>query len=109
MIWSIAIIMHTKGKGIHVEFRNQSPTFYLRRQSFEQVSYLFMLPKSLEKQSCCRLSSTLFSTGVRLGCVRDTTVRNGTCVQDMDSTRETRDRHWLCLKACRGSPGGEEE
>lgn len=79
MIWSIAIIMHTKGKGIHVEFRNQSPTFYLRRQSFEQVSSLFMLPKSPEKQSCCRLSSTLFSTGVRLGCVQDTSEEWGLC------------------------------
>lgn len=91
MIWSIAIVMPTKGKSIHVEFRNQSPTFYLRRQSFQQVSSLFMLSKSLEKQSCCRLSSTLFSTGVLPGCVRDTTVRNGSCGGRTESTGETGD------------------
>lgn len=109
MIWSIAIIMHTKGKGIHVEFRSKAWTFYLRQQSFARIRSFLPPPKSSQKQGCCHLSSTLFTTRMCLRCAQDTTARDGSSVLDASSTRETRDRHWLCLGACRASPGRTEE
>lgn len=101
--------MHTKGKGIQVEFRSKAWTFYLRQQSFARIRSFLPLPKSSQKQGCCHLSSTLFTTRMCLRCAQDTTARDGSSVLDAGSTRETRDRHWLCLGACRASPGRTEE
>lgn len=92
MIWSIAIIMHTKGKGIHVEFRSEAQHFIFASSLL--TNQPLFLPKSLQKPGCCHLSSTLFTTAMCpvCLCMPGTTARTGSSVLDKGNMKETRDR-----------------